>query len=193
MIKIFFRTILAVQLTSPFAIVAHAVDGSTDEWIDPQKIRELGDKKDAANIPYLKRVKARGEKRTNSAAVNAQMALAKLGEKREMDEIVLETKSLDPAVQEYAIDKLAYVANKSAVRALIDLLDDKSKHRRKVWESKDGRKRVSDVIHEPASHQAMRVLIKIVPDGPKFKNPVPTKDDVTAWKDWWKKNKDKYQ
>lgn len=168
-------------------------DEEVREWVDPKKVLELGNKGDRSSIPHLRKVKARKEKHKNSAAYNAQMALAKLGESGEMEEIVAETRSSDPGIQAEGIEKLAYVANKTALRMLVGLLDDPGKYRRAVWIGPDGKQRHSDVIYEPPSIQACRALMKIVPAGPKAKKKFLDKDDVDAWKEWWKKNQKKYE
>lgn len=171
----------------------NALDEETREWVDPKKVLELGDKKDRSSIAYLRKIRARKDKHKNSAAYNAQMALAKLGEAREMEEIVVESKASDPEKQAEAIEKLAYIANQTAVLTLVSMLDDPGKYRRGLWIGPDGKQRHGDVIYEPPSIQACRALMKVISDGPKAKKKFLDKDDVSAWKEWWKKNRKKYE
>lgn len=166
---------------------------STEEQISPRKIREAGEKKDRSKIQQLRRIKAKREKTRHSEAYDAQVSLAKMGEKAEIDEIIAETKSDDPAVQFEAIKKLEYVGNKQAVRALIDLLGDMRIRRGLPEKGPDGKMRESDVGFGPPSYSSMKALKKLIPEGPGFKGKHPTKADADAWKEWWKTNKQKYQ
>lgn len=161
--------------------------------MSPQQIREAGKKKDRSKIQQLRRIKTNHEKTRHSEAYNAQVSLAQIGEKAEMDEIITESKSDDPAVQAEAIQKLEYVGNKQAVRALAGLLDDMRIRRGRPEKGSDGKMRDSDVGFGPPSYSAIKVLKKLVPDGPGYQGRFPTKADADAWKEWWKKNKQKYE
>lgn len=120
------------------------------------------------------------------------MALAKLGEKQEMDEILEEAKSLNPLARSRAIEKLGYVANKASIRALIAQLDEPSGFRSNTWKGEDGKTYSGHVIIVPPSYQAMLELEKIVSNPPAYNQTRPSKDNVKKWKEWWKVNSKNY-
>ena len=136
------------------------------------------------------------------AAVNARMALAKLGVKEYLDEILLEL--TDPTssplckereghpqyrcfpidVRNAAFNKLGYIKNRSTVSAIAFFLPITS-------EPVTG----TDVIYDSYSEQAMRTLAGIV-DSPPQVNLPDVSDTLEArskiWQQWWAQNKDKY-
>lgn len=185
--------LVSLGLAMPTKTFSASTEEPVEESVDPKQVLEIGDKRDTKKIQYLKRLKARKEKHKNSPASNAQMALAKMGEKKEMDEIVAEAKSAEPDVQSEAIEKLRYVGNKPAVRELRSLLSSSAKNRRKEWKGADGKVQRGHVIFEAPRHQAVRALQGLFPDGPKQKEKFITDDDVTAWKEWLNKNREKYE
>ena len=132
------------------------------------------------------------DKSLRGAAANAQMALARLGEKREMDEILAESKSDDPEVTLASVKKHGYVRSKAAVQALVLQLDD-TKLKRKSQRGPDGKIRTGHVIFGAPAFEAAKELADIAPDGPQTSKDNPTEDDVKRWKEWWKTNKQKYQ
>lgn len=172
---------------------ATAAEDASEEWADPKAILEMGNKRDVSKVKFLRKLKAGKEKHKNSPAVSAQMALAKMGEEQEMNEIVAESRSDDPAVQSEAIEKLRYVANKRAIRELIDLLDHPAKFRRNRSKGSSGKIREGHVIFGPPSHQAMEALGEVVPNPPEYNKDKPTKGDIAKWKEWWKKNRQKFE
>ncbi|MGD1019875.1 MAG: hypothetical protein ABSA12_11230 [Verrucomicrobiia bacterium] len=136
-------------------------------------------------------------------AVNARMALAKLGMKDYLDEILLEL--TDPAsspvckereghpqygcypidLRNAAFHKLAYIKNRSTVRAIASFLS--------VTSEPDSTG--SDVKYEPYAHLAMRTLAQIVDDPPQINLPDDSENfDARSkiWQQWWEQNKDKY-
>jgi hypothetical protein len=137
------------------------------------------------------------------AAVNARTALAKLGVKEYLDEIVLEL--TDPAnspvckereghpqynclpieMRTAAFGKLAYIRSRSTVRAIASFLS--------VTSEPDSTG--SDMKYEPYAHLAMRTLAQIVDNPPQIDLPdvAETFDARTKiWQQWWEQNKDKY-
>jgi hypothetical protein len=172
---------------------SRAAESATGDLVNPDKVLEWGNKKDRTKVQNLRRLKARREKHRHSLAANAQMALAKVGERAEMDEIIAETKSNDPAVQAYAIEKLSYVGNNEAIRNLIGLLDDMRIRRGLPEKGADGKMHDSDVGFGPPSYAAIKALIKLIPGGPRLKGKYPSKDDAAAWKTWWSANKEKFE
>lgn len=173
---------------------SHAADGqdASPSLTDPKEILEIGRKGDKSKIAQLRKLKAGKDKSLRGAAANAQMALARMGEKREMDEILAEAKDDDPEVKLNSVKKLGYVRNKAAVQALALQLDD-TKLKRKSFKDKDGKSRVGHVIFGAPAFEAIKELSDIAPDGPKIDKDNPTEDDVKRWKEWWKTNKQKYQ
>ena len=136
------------------------------------------------------------------AAVNARMALAKLGVKNYLDEIVLEL--TDPAnspvckeseghpgyscnlkrVRSEAFSKLAYIKDGSTVRAIASFLSVTNEP------APDG-----DVMYDAYAYLAMRTLAQIVDNPPQINLPDDAEHfDARAkiWQQWWEQNKDKY-
>lgn len=159
---------------------------------DPKEILEIGRTGDKSKIAQLRKLKEKKDKSLHGEAVSAQMALARLGEKREMDEILTEANDTDPEVKLNAVKKLGYVGNTAAVNALALQLDD-MKLRRKSSRGQDGVMRPGHVIFGAPALAAVKELSDIVPEGPKFNKDNATEDDVKRWKEWWGKNKAKYK
>jgi hypothetical protein len=135
-------------------------------------------------------------------AVDARVALAKLGIKDYLDEIL--TELTDPAhspvckerdghpqfrcdairVRNGAFDKLAYIRSRSTVRAIASFLSVTSAP------ASEG-----DIRYDSYANMAMRALTKIVDDPPQTGLP---EDSATLearskiWQQWWEQNKDKY-
>jgi len=135
-------------------------------------------------------------------AVNARMALAKLGVKEYLDEILLEL--TDPTsspvckereghpqyrcfpidVRNAAFNKLGYVNNRSTVRAIASFLPI-------TTEPVTG----TDVMYDSYSELAMRTLAGMVDNPPQINLPdVSETLDARSkiWQQWWEQNKDKY-
>lgn len=144
-------------------------------------------------IPRLRRLKARKGKEFATYTNAAQMALAKLGERRELDEILEESRSDEADVRSNALEKLAYVGGKTAINALAAQLEEKARFRATKLKMKDGSFIEGDAAFPPPSHQAMAALEKLVPDPPEYNRDFPGDADVEIWKAWWKANKKKYQ
>jgi hypothetical protein len=138
----------------------------------------------------------------NPVAVNARMALAKLGVKDYLDEILLElTDPLNsPVCKEreghpqygcYPIDlrnaafhKLAYVKNRSTVRAIASFLSVTNEPMSN-----------GDVRYDVYAVVAMKTLAQIADNPPQINLPdVAEMFDARSkiWQQWWQQNKDKY-
>jgi hypothetical protein len=135
-------------------------------------------------------------------AVNARMALAKLGVKEYLDEILLELTdpTSSPLYKEReehrafrynpirlrgeAFGKLAYIKDRSTVRTIASFLPMTSEP---VPDA--------DVIYDSYSELAMRTLTQIVDNPPQVNLP-DVSDTLDArskiWQQWWQQNKDKY-
>jgi hypothetical protein len=137
---------------------------------------------DQSLIPYLKLL-ATKEFRSNqeSSAVNAHIALVKLGDEQALAEVIAETKDASPFVQDTAIRKLARAGTKKAFRKLYELLDDTAERRPNVPIA-------NDVIIAPNNAVvAMYELAEVVDNPPVKKNLVPSISDIPLWKAWFKK------
>ena len=130
------------------------------------------------------------------SAVSARMALAKLGVKEYLDEIVSELtttnsyayktqlhySSANPEhaklmTQYYALKELLYVNNPSTVKYIASVLYD-------PFDPNKGN--TSDVIWPVPAHQAAVTMQQILGTGPSDTS------DIAAWQKWWEQNKDKY-
>jgi HEAT repeat protein len=163
---------------------------------------EMGRRGDKSVVPYLQALWEKTSKDSRSETnpkwvANIQMALAKLGEKKQVDEIWKELKNDDPSIQTAAIKKLTYVGGNQAVLALVNLLDNSVLLRGKSMQrspSSTEQVRQGVVFFGPLNLMAMEALGQIVPNPPVlYTNEIKAKqDDVKIWKDWWEKNKSKY-
>jgi len=128
------------------------------------------------------------------ACQNARMALAKLGVKKYLDEIMTElttpTNSTlfkiiygtgDPEqgvykIQVRALGKLAYINNPSTTRVIAEFLQ---------YTESPNVSHPHDYVRPALAIFAAQTLRKMV-DNP------PATDDAFAWQRWWQQNKDKY-
>jgi hypothetical protein len=138
----------------------------------------------------------------------ARAALAKLGVRKYLDEILLEAtgptnqlvhqeneKHPAPAASEhdrlgdqmFAFDKLAHIKDRSTVKVLASFLYGKENTK---WHNEGG-----DVLLPSASSIAMATLAAIVDNPPKV-DALPTPEieaaEIKTWQQWWEQNKDKY-
>lgn len=162
-------------------------------------ILELGNTGDKTIIPYLQKLLQHPNKNFGSIASNTQMALAKLGDEKQLDEILSELNSDTPKVQDDAIKKLSYVRNNKSIKALVQLLDDPqfTKYRSLKGSGTNGKQdekpRLDRALYEPLSYMAMKALANIVPNPPIDPKTQPTKDHIQKWQHWWENNKGKYK
>jgi len=136
-----------------------------------QAILDLGKMADRSAIPYLQRLRQNEDGgQFGSISISAQMALAKLGDEKEMGQILSEANSDDPRLQERAVSKLAYVGGKEAIATLIGLLGIDKYRDQKGGEPNrrgpNGELPFERVIFEPLNLDAMKVLAQIVPNPP---------------------------
>jgi hypothetical protein len=128
------------------------------------------------------------------SAVNARMALAKIGVKEYLDEIVSELTTTNsraykaelhyyPAdharlmTQYNALKALLYVNNPSTVKYIASELYD-------TYDPNKGN--TSDVIRPVPAVEAAEALRKMLGTGPSDTS------DIATWKQWWEQNKAKY-
>ncbi len=166
-------------------------------------IEKAGDSNDFTLIPYLKQlasnVKARSN--SNSSAFQAHIALAKLGDKEAIREILAEVDAVDnPDTQDNAMKKLASVGNNEAFQKFHQLLDDSSAREnpqckidienfKKNHPEGGNCSLCCDVIFFPRNTTAMFFLKKMVDNPPTMKGVAGTERAITIWKEWFAKNK----
>jgi hypothetical protein len=179
------------------------IDPEKAKLLEPQVVEQI--QKSQAHPVYDDR-----------SARHARMALAKLGVKKYLDEILTEltdptkapvaktwgesfsSKHVGLEVQMKAFKKLAYIKDPSTVRALVSFLYAKESPRDYI----EGEGSMDLTFYEPASENAMKTLLQIVYNPPKLDLPpnyisLPAVQEghdarVKAWQRWWEQNKDKY-
>lgn len=113
---------------------------------------------------------------------DSKMALAKLGEQNELQEVLCATNSKDVRVQLYAIKRaLPYIGGWYAVSRLRELLQNTPPNRRTLG--------ANDEVFASLSKDAVLALEELFPDGPKRKpalNHWLSQDfsDVESWAKW---------
>jgi HEAT repeat protein len=168
------------------------IDTNTFRNMNPQQVKTL---KNSSWHPVY----------DDPAAVNARMALAKLGVKECLDEIVIEltdptnapvAKTWGPSfsskhvrlwVQMEAAKKLSYIKDRSTVKVFVSLLSGN--------ENPEDYIEGGDVTFRSPSELAMETLPQIVDSPPRIDLPpdAETHDArVKIWQQWWEQNKDKY-
>ena len=159
-------------------------------------------------IPALEKYAQYPADERETIRVRAKMALAKLGVKKYLGEILLEVtdptnapvaKAWGPSfsskhialwVQMDAFNKLAYIKDRSTVKTLVAFLD--AKENPEDYVERGGK----DIVRfERPSNAAMRILPQIVDNPPNIDVPDgPDAHDakVKVWQQWWQQNKDRY-
>lgn len=208
---------------------------------DPRTILEAGSSSDKSLIPVLEgmarphfvaRISPEAVKDTNPqrveamkealwlpvyddpTAVSARMALAKLGVKKYLDEILLEL--TDPKnspvykerdghpgfphskydairIRGRAFGKIPYIADRSTIKVVASFLYGEENPEDYVEGNEPGS--IDLVFFETPSQMAMKTLAQIVDNPPKIDIPdnAYTYDArLHAWQQWWEQNKDKY-
>jgi hypothetical protein len=171
----------AASNKAPGALIDRAKKG------DRKAILELGGLGDTSLVPSLREIKGRKNKHFGGAGANAQMALAKLGEQVEFDEITHEANDKDPEVRWNGVRKLEYIGDKRAVGALGRLLQSSESGTVLFGGNQKGK-----VVYEAPAYAAARSLSKIVQDGPTRNSERIHEDDLAKWREWWKKNSKKF-
>lgn len=160
---------------------------------DSKAVLELGEEGDGSVVQMLRELRKKGEKHFGAPGANAQMALAKLGEKKEFDEIVGELNSEDPRTQDNAIEKLTYIGGPKAIKALCPLLQ-MDKTRRPKWNMPvGGVNPKGKVFYASLGVMAARALAKIVDSPPVPPKEIPSNEDLSKWKAWWESNRAKFE
>jgi len=139
---------------------------------------------DQSLIPYLKLLATKEFRSSQEGgAVDAHIALIKLGDEEALAQVIAETKDSSPSVQDVAIRKLARAGTKKAFQKLYELLDDTAeRHPNPIL----GR----DEMYSPNNAVvAMYELAEVVDNPPVKKNSVPSINDIPLWKAWFDKNK----
>jgi HEAT repeat protein len=141
---------------------------------DYESILEMGTSGDRTIIPYLKVLASKESKWI--VHDNAQMALAKLGEKEYLNQILAEVDAESPDIQDKAMKKLSYVGGKAAFKKFYELLDDN-----------DPRQSESPcIIFFTRSTTAMFFLREMVANPPTTKAGA---EYIRIWKEWFDQNK----
>jgi hypothetical protein len=163
---------------------------------DPQAFHEAADPNRKDLIPLIERFPDYNARKK---------ALAKLGVKEYLDEILIEltntsstvvasgrgmNSSIDYArlsAQTEALKKLAYIKNRSTVKLIAAFLYGKENADDYIVksDSESNGYWYCMLIYERPSETAMKTLAQIV-DNP------PAGNDVKVWQQWWEQNKDKY-
>jgi hypothetical protein len=142
-------------------------------------------------IPYLEKLAAEPSSPLvfQTPKTYAEIALAKLGEKKYLDLILQQIDGENIFVQDVAIRKLAYVGGDIAYNSFYKLLDDCNPR----WEkpntgadqnSKTVYSRRGDQHLEPRSFVVMRILGELVKDPPVDVLAEPSVDNARVWKIW---------
>jgi hypothetical protein len=165
-------------------------------------IEKAGESNDLTLIPYLKQLASNVNARSNfnTSAFQAHIALAKLGNKEAMQEILAEVDADNPDVQDNAMKKLASVANNEAFQKFYQLLDDSSEREnpqckinienfKKNHPEGENCNLCCDVIFFPRNTMAMFFLTKMVGNPPAIKGLARTEKAIAIWKEWFAKNK----
>ena len=162
---------------------------------DRQAILQMGSLGDQSAVPYLQKIREDSSEGFGSASSYAQMALAKLGVKKELDEILKEANSDDPAIQQAAVKKLGYIGGRDAIGALVGLLDQNKYRSMKGFDPNrrgpNGERPQGREVFPPLNLDAMRALSQIVSSPPVDPRATPTEADVATWRRWYEANKDK--
>lgn len=175
-----------VGVNHPTTQVAEMID-QVKEGNTPA-ILQMGKRGDKSAVPFLRTLVQQPNKNFDSVAANAQMALAKLGEEEQLNEILREAEGDDLAVQYIAISrKLPYVGGPKVVGVLVRLLDDTDYHSVFGKAGPNG-ELPNRVVYEPPSFLAMKALAQIVPNPPVNPQVQPTEAHIQIWREWLKKN-----
>lgn len=148
-------------------------------------IAEAAKSGDKALLPHLKVLAADKEARVRkgSAAYEAHIALAKLGDAEVLPEVFNELEVEDPSVQSTAIAKLVQIGGKEAYRKLYQLLDDLGKP------ATNQDKSACDVVHIPTAWVVINHLRESVSNPPRDAKGSLDHYDTSLWKAWFEKNK----
>lgn len=169
---------------------------------DSDAIEKAGNSNDLTLIPYLRQLASDIKRRSNSnsSAFRAHIALAKLGDKKALREILSEVDAENPDIQDNAMKKLASVGGDEAFRKFYQLLDDTSAREnpqckinlenfRKNHPEGGNCGLCCDVIFFSRSTTAMFFLSRMVENPPAGNSLAGGEKSIAAWKEWFAKNK----
>jgi hypothetical protein len=176
--------------------------------INPEHLKRLGSR----DVEILKRERERP--RFDPIANAAKMALAKLGVKEYLDEIVSEltttnsisfratyreltdlagasaenaTRDATYSTQWEAFPKLEYINDPSTIKHIAPFLYDTADRSPKPVTG------AMDIVINPSLAQlAVHALKQMVKPLPNNVQGVTDMEEIRAWQQWWEKNKDKY-
>lgn len=146
-------------------------------------------------VPYLRQLlKAKHKYYGDSYMFVTQLALAKLGEKDQLQEILCELDFGTNHITYNAIhSKLKYVGGWFSIRAMSDFLREGVKYQPLL---KAG---LTDFVQGPPNIEVLFELSNVVPNPPDFGTPSPFEKSAenvrirTAWRDWIEQNHDTLQ
>lgn len=174
--------------------------GRTQDYEVRSAIVAAGNTNDPFWIPYLKPFLNYARDRhpdVSELAGLAQLALAKLGEKEELQEIGCEANSGSPSIQYNIVThKLKYVQGWFSIEILAGWLDENHKFQALFVD------RPSDMLFTRPQDVALKVLPEIVPNPPPFSSEPHVVDWMSrnddeklapvrkAWREWINKNEE---
>lgn len=161
-------------------------------------ILQAGKTGDRFWVPYLMPIlKKEHHIGMNNDAGSAQLALAKLGEKEELQEIACEANFGSPSIQYNVVThKLKYVQGWFSISILVGWMEENHKFEGLLVD------RASDMLFTRPQDIAVKVLPDIVPNPPPFSSEPHLVDWMSgnddeklapvrkAWRDWIKKNEE---
>jgi hypothetical protein len=151
---------------------------------DPDAIAEAGRSGNKAYVPYLrKQLTSARYKGTNlSPATQSRMALAKLGEVDQLEDLWCNVTYSYPA----PLGQLSYVGGWYSVRVLKIVLNAESD---RVFERRARKQEASDVVYPPDSANALKTLTAMFPNGPRgspeqWLTPTDRQNSIQQWNKW---------
>ncbi len=158
-----------------------------------QAILDAGDTGDQTLIPYLRSIAK------NSKTPWAQIALAKLGDKAELDKILKEfdadlTDESFTSIK-FGMHKLSLVKGKIAFKKFYEVLNQLKPLPKTVIPSNlnnKQRKNIADKYNMPGVYLFLNYLGQMVKDPPKLEpnSQNKTTDLINLWKEWFAKHKE---
>jgi hypothetical protein len=143
--------------------------------------RILGKSGNTSLIPVLEKYLGKNVGMT----INVRQSLAKLGEKKYLNEIMaeLESESYNTCVN--AIRELGYIGNKEAIRKIAEFL----------FNTENPKSGSPGVEYTPYRFIAAETMQKIISNPPVRKKVAGlySEEDIQLWRNWWQKNKHQYE
>jgi len=167
---------------------------------DHRAILEAGDTGDPTLIPYLRRLASDAEARNNynRPSYYAHVALAKLGDKDAINQILSDVDNESSAIQDRGINKLGLLGGEIALKKLYELLDDTKPRKNTDCEKMFKEHNLKypenqlnpycDVIYFPRSASAIAALRNLIHD-PNVDVYRGALNEADLWKTYLKKNR----